>query len=148
MDSLCLWLTLFIGLRFLADFLYTHNINLTGDNYMEMDAGGGSQHSWKPRLFWAQMAHDSLVAISGLKKSRFSGHIRSNGPCNGCCPHQNHYVPRHINWQQVNSYKIGHGRFALRVNFPGLRTGCWEGMKKYCFVIFQAQYMVIKLPDE
>ncbi len=28
----------------------------------------------------------------------------SNGPCNGYCPPQNHYVPRHINNRYINSY--------------------------------------------
>jgi len=37
----------------------------------------------------------------GLKKYRFSGHTPSNGPRNGCCLHQNHYVPRHTYKQQV-----------------------------------------------
>jgi hypothetical protein len=30
----------------------------------------------------------------------------SNGPCNGCCPHQNHYVTRHINKRYNNSSKL------------------------------------------
>jgi hypothetical protein len=31
------------------------------------------------------------------KKSRFSGPAPANDPCNGSCPHQNHYVPGHTN---------------------------------------------------
>jgi hypothetical protein len=27
----------------------------------------------------------------------------STGPCNGCCPHQSHYVLRHINNRYINS---------------------------------------------
>jgi hypothetical protein len=37
----------------------------------------------KSRLFWAKMALASLVAISGPKKSKFSGPIPYHGPCNG-----------------------------------------------------------------
>ncbi len=42
-------------------------------------------------IFWA-----SLVNILGPKKSWFPGPTPSNAPCNGTCPHQNHYVPRHL----------------------------------------------------
>ncbi len=72
MDSLCLWLTLFIGLRILADFLYTHDINLTGGNHVEMgEEGGEAQHSWNLKFFGTA----SLVAISGPKKvSIFRAH--------------------------------------------------------------------------
>ncbi len=35
---------------------------------------------------------------------RFPGPTPSNGPCNGSCPPQNHYVPRHINNRYFNSY--------------------------------------------
>ncbi len=49
------------------------------------------------------MALATLVAVSGPKKSRFSGPSSSNDPCNGCCSHQNHYVPCHIN----NRYIFG-----------------------------------------
>jgi len=45
----------------------------------------------------------SLVAISGPKKSWFLGPTPSNGPGNRCCPHQNHYVPSHINNRYINS---------------------------------------------
>ncbi len=37
------------------------------------------------------------------EKSRFSGPTPSNGPFNWCCPHQNHYVPRHKNNQLVHT---------------------------------------------
>ncbi len=35
--------------------------------------------------------------FQGPKKSRFSEPTPSNGPRNGCGPHQNHFVPPHIN---------------------------------------------------
>ncbi len=38
------------------------------------------------------------------KKSRFSGPNPYNGPCNGYCPPQNHYVPRHKNNMHINIY--------------------------------------------
>ncbi len=44
------------------------------------------------------------LPFQGPKKSRFSGPTPYNGPCNGCCPHQNHYVPRHINNRYTNNY--------------------------------------------
>jgi hypothetical protein len=46
-----------------------------------------------------------LVALSGPKKVLISGSTPSNGPHNGYCPHQNHYVPRHI-FRYINSYTI------------------------------------------
>ncbi len=39
------------------------------------------------------------------KKSRFSGPTPSNGPRNGFCLHQNHYVLLHINNLYINSYQ-------------------------------------------
>jgi hypothetical protein len=33
-------------------------------------------------------------------------HKITNVPCNGCCPHQNHYVPRHINNRYANSLNL------------------------------------------
>ncbi len=47
--------------------------------------------------FWVKIAFALLVAISGPKKVLISGPTPSNGTCNGYCPHQNHYVPRHVN---------------------------------------------------
>ncbi len=35
--------------------------------------------------------------FQGPKMSPFSGPTPSSGPRNGCCPHQNHFVPSHIN---------------------------------------------------
>ncbi len=35
--------------------------------------------------------------FQGPKRSRFSGLTPSNGPRYGCSPHQNHFVPPHIN---------------------------------------------------
>jgi hypothetical protein len=50
------------------------------------------------------MALASLAAISGPKKVSISGPTPSNGPRNGYCLHQIHYVPRHINNRDINSY--------------------------------------------
>jgi hypothetical protein len=36
------------------------------------------------------------LPFQGPKKSQFPGPTPSNGPRNGYCPLQNHYVPRHI----------------------------------------------------
>jgi hypothetical protein len=55
-------------------------------------------------LFWAHMALASLVDISGPEKVSISGPTPSNGPRNRSCPHQNHYIPRHINNRYINSY--------------------------------------------
>jgi hypothetical protein len=46
------------------------------------------------------------LPFSEPKKSRFSGPTPSNGPCKRCCPHQNHYIPRHINNSYINSYYV------------------------------------------
>jgi hypothetical protein len=56
------------------------------------------------KIFWAKMALASLVPISEPKKVLISGPTPSHGPCNEYCPHQNHYVPRHINNMYINSY--------------------------------------------
>ncbi len=40
------------------------------------------------------------------RESRFSGSLPSNGSCNGCCPHQNHNVPRHKNNRYINRLTI------------------------------------------
>ncbi len=45
-----------------------------------------------------------LYVPLGPKKYLFQGQPPSNGPHNGHCPHQNHYVPRHINKRNINSY--------------------------------------------
>ncbi len=45
------------------------------------------------------------------KKSLFLGPTPSNGPRNGYCPHQNHYVLHHINDRHINSYFQSHPRF-------------------------------------
>ncbi len=34
------------------------------------------------------------------------GPFEGEGPSNGCCPHQNHYVPCHINNRYINSYNF------------------------------------------
>ncbi len=48
------------------------------------------------RLAWlVSDGNFSLVVISGPKKSRFSGPISSNDPCNAWCSQLNHYDPRH-----------------------------------------------------
>jgi hypothetical protein len=63
--------------------------------YVLATAGGAS---------WGQMALALTVAISGPKKvSIFRAHPPSSGPCNGCCPHQNHYVLRHIKKRYIYS---------------------------------------------
>ncbi len=49
----------------------------------------------------------------GPKKSRFSEPTPSNGPRNGCYPHQNYFVPPHINNRYINSYKF-HRFFKIR----------------------------------
>ncbi len=36
----------------------------------------------------------------------FFGPKWHHGPCNGCCPHQNHNVPRHINNKYINRYNL------------------------------------------
>ncbi len=46
------------------------------------------------------------LPFQGPKKSWFSGPTPFNSPRNGSCPHQNHYVPRHINNRYINSYSI------------------------------------------
>jgi hypothetical protein len=51
----------------------------------------------KISIFWAQVALASLVSIWPTP---------SNGPCNGCSPHQNHYIPHHINNRCINSYLV------------------------------------------
>jgi hypothetical protein len=51
----------------------------------------------KSRLFWAQMALATFVAISGPKKVSISGPTPSNAPCYGLLPHTNPYFPPHIN---------------------------------------------------
>jgi hypothetical protein len=43
------------------------------------------------------MALAVLVAISRPKEVSISGPSPYNGPRNGYCPPQNHYVPRHKN---------------------------------------------------
>ncbi len=55
------------------------------------------------QLFLAQMALASLVAISGPQKVSIFRASPSNGPCNGSCSHQNHYLPRLINNRYINS---------------------------------------------
>jgi hypothetical protein len=62
--------------------------------------GVGSEIS----TFWAQMALALLDAISGPKKVLISGPTPSNNPRYGYCPHQNHYIPRHINNRYINTY--------------------------------------------
>jgi hypothetical protein len=54
--------------------------------------------------FWAQMALALLDAISGPKKVLISGPTPSNDPRYGYCPHQNHYIPRHINNRYIDAY--------------------------------------------
>jgi hypothetical protein len=52
-----------------------------------MGGGGGGVNG---KLFY-------VLDFFGPKKfSLFMAHP-SNASCNGCCPHQNYYVPRHIN---------------------------------------------------
>ena len=58
------------------------------------------------QLFWVRMALAPLVAISGPKKVLNSGPTPSNGPRNGYCPPQNHYVPHHINNRYINSFYL------------------------------------------
>jgi hypothetical protein len=53
--------------------------------------------------FLAQMALPSFVAISGPKKTRFSGPIPSKA-LEMDFPASNHYVPRHINIRYIISY--------------------------------------------
>ncbi len=52
---------------------------------------------------WRGWALKILLPFQG-QKSRFSGPTPFTGPFNGCCPHQNHYVRRHINNGYINSY--------------------------------------------
>ncbi len=40
------------------------------------------------------------------KSLDFQAPTPSNGPCNGCYPHQNHSVPRQINNRHINSYNL------------------------------------------
>ncbi len=40
------------------------------------------------------------------KPSKFSEPTPSNGPCNGCCLHQNYYVLRYFNNRYVNSLNV------------------------------------------
>ncbi len=54
--------------------------------------------------FWAQMALAALIAISGPKKVSTLGPTPYNGPRNGYCPPQNHYVPRDNNNRYINSF--------------------------------------------
>ncbi len=55
------------------------------------------------RLFWAQMALPALVAISGPKiVSIFRAHP-FQWPSKWMLPHQNHFVPPHINMRDINS---------------------------------------------
>ncbi len=51
--------------------------------------------------FLAQTAHASLLAISGPKIVTICR--TPNDPCKGCCLHQNHYFPHHINNRYINS---------------------------------------------
>ncbi len=79
----------------------SHILNIGGHNARSGEEGGLFM-DWRRILC---ISYASLVAISGPKKSRFSrpkksqfsGLTSSNGPCNGCCPHQINFVPRHIN---------------------------------------------------
>jgi hypothetical protein len=50
-----------------------------------------------------KMSLTLLVAISGPKKSQFSGPTPSNGPINGFA-HINSIMSRHINYRYINSY--------------------------------------------
>ncbi len=52
------------------------------------------------------MALASLIAFSGPKKVLNIGPTLSNGPHNGFCPLQNHYVLRHINTRYINSHCV------------------------------------------
>ncbi len=66
---------------------------------------------WKSRLFWAQRALASLVAISGPKKiSIFRAHS-FQCPQNECCPQKNHFVLPHINNRYINSYSHAFSEF-------------------------------------
>jgi hypothetical protein len=57
--------------------------------------------------FGPQMALASLVAISGPKKvSIFRAHP-FQWPSKWILPHQNHYVPGHINIRYINNYTAG-----------------------------------------
>ncbi len=47
--------------------------------------------------FWAQKALASLVAISGPKTVSIFRAYSFQWPSKWICPHQNYYVPRHIN---------------------------------------------------
>ncbi len=58
------------------------------------------QHNWRD----ARKGGVRSLPFQGPKESRFSGPTPSNGPCNGCCPHQNHYIPCHIKNRYINNY--------------------------------------------
>ncbi len=46
-----------------------------------------------------------------MRANALLGPLKGVGPCNGCCPHQNHYVPRHKNNNRyISSYYVFVGR--------------------------------------
>jgi hypothetical protein len=68
----------------------------------------GKGGPWKSRLFRGLHFKDHWkgwprVPFQGPKNSRFSRTAPSKRPRNWICPHQNNYVPRHINKRYINS---------------------------------------------
>ncbi len=66
---------------------------------------------WKSRLFWALKWQQAKRVPFGPKKSVGTENRDFFGPWNGnerngCCPHQNNYVQRHINNRYINSSSI------------------------------------------
>ncbi len=41
-----------------------------------------------------------------MRANLLLGPLEGVGPCNGCCPLQNHYVPRQIKNWYINSYNF------------------------------------------
>jgi hypothetical protein len=77
------------------------------ENFLDlMILMGASPFLGPSRLFWAQMALASLVAISGpIKISIFRAHF-FQWPSKWIFPHQNHYVPWRINNRYINNYTV------------------------------------------
>ncbi len=66
---------------------------------------------WKSRLFWALKWQQAKRVPFGPKKRVGTENRDFFGPWNGnerngCCPHQNNYVQRHINNRYINSSSI------------------------------------------
>ncbi len=64
-------------------------------------------YGWGGRELLLNGFEAGKILYEGPKESRFPGSTPSNAPCNGSCPPQIHYVPRHINSRYINSYYPG-----------------------------------------